>query len=73
MRKFALTLMAAALALGTTAIAAAAQTQSQGAAGSHEQLKSVTSIVTQVACTGRTGGHGCGPGFVWNGARCVRC
>ena len=22
---------------------------------------------------GRTGGHGCGAGFIWNGARCVPC
>ena len=73
MRKFALTLTAAELALGAAAIAASAQTQSQGAAGFHAQLKNATPIITQAACTGRTGGHGCGPGWVWNGARCVHC
>jgi hypothetical protein len=73
MRKFALTLTAAALALGAAAIAVSAQTQSQSAAGFLAQLKSATPIITQAACTGRTGGHGCGPGWVWNGARCVHC
>lgn len=72
MRKIALTLTAAALALGTLAIAANAQTQSQGAAGFHAQIKNATPIIA-AACNGRTGGHGCGPGWVWNGARCVPC
>ncbi len=73
MRKIALTSTAAALVLGTFAITANAQTQSLGAAGFHAQMKNATPMVTQAACTGRTGSHGCGPGFVWNGARCVRC
>lgn len=72
MRKIALTLTAAALALGTLAITANAQTQSQGVAAFHAQIKNATPIIT-AACSGRTGGHGCGPGWVWNGARCVPC
>ena len=73
MRKIALTLTAVALVLGTFAITANAQTHSLGAAGFHAQMKNATPTVTQAACTGRTGGHGCGPGWVWNGARCVPC
>ena len=73
MRKIALTLTAAAFVFGTFAIAANAQTHSLGAAGFHAQMKSATPIVTLAACNGRTGGHGCGAGFIWNGARCVPC
>jgi hypothetical protein len=72
MRKVALTLTAAAFALGATAMVASAQTQSNGAA-SLGSLKNATPLIIRAACTGRTGGHGCGPGFVWNGNRCVRC
>jgi hypothetical protein len=73
MRKLTVTLTAAALALGTMAMTAGAQTQSQSAAGFHAQLKNATPVITKAACNGMTGGHGCGPGWVWNGARCVRC
>ena len=66
------TLAAAGFALAAMAMTASAQTQSQGAASFHS-LKDATPIVHRAACTGRTGGHGCGPGWVWNGARCVRC
>jgi hypothetical protein len=72
MQKFALTATAAALALGTMAVMASAQTQSRGAA-SFNSLKNATPVIQRVACDGRTGGHGCGPGWIWNGARCVRC
>jgi hypothetical protein len=72
MRKLTVTLSAAALALATMAMTAGAQTQSQGAAG-FKLLKNATPVIHQAACNGRTGGHGCGAGFVWNGARCVRC
>jgi hypothetical protein len=73
MRKIALTLTAAALVLGTLAITANAQTQSLGAASFHAQMKNATPTITRAACNGRTGGHGCGAGFIWNGARCVPC
>jgi hypothetical protein len=73
MRKIALTLTAAAFVLGTFAITASAQTQSLGAAGFHAHMKNATPMITQAACNGRTGGHGCGAGFIWNGARCVPC
>ncbi len=73
MRKIALTLTAASFVLGTFAIAANAQTHSLGAAGFRAQIKSAAPVVTRAACNGRTGGHGCGPGWVWNGGRCVPC
>jgi Spy/CpxP family protein refolding chaperone len=73
MRKVTLTLTAAALALGVTALVANAQTQHVGAAGLNGQAHNFTPFVQKTACDGRTGGHGCGPGWVWNGNRCVRC
>jgi uncharacterized low-complexity protein len=72
MRKLTVTLSAAALALATMAMTAGAQTQSQGAA-SFQSLKNATPVIQRVACDGKTGGHGCGAGWVWNGNRCVRC
>jgi Spy/CpxP family protein refolding chaperone len=81
MRKLALTLTAAALVLGMTALAASAQTQSPGAAGLHAQANNFTPIVKQTACNG-TWGPWCGPGWVrrcWRGpwgalhCRCVPC
>lgn len=32
-----------------------------------------TSIVQPLDCHGTTGYMGCGPGWVWNGNRCVPC
>ena len=72
MRKLTVTLTVAALAFATMAMTASAQTQSQGAA-SLKALKNATPVIQKAACNGGTGGHGCGPGWVWNGARCVRC
>jgi hypothetical protein len=82
MRKFTLTLTAAALALGTMALTAGAQTQQPGAANLHAQIHNFTPIVKQAACNGTTGVYGCGPGWVrrcWRGpygglhCRCVVC
>jgi hypothetical protein len=73
MIKSTVTLMATVLVLGATAVTAGAQTQSLGAAGLNTQLKNATPWIHQVSCRGTTGGHGCGAGWVWNGARCVRC
>jgi hypothetical protein len=73
MKKLTVTLAAAAFALGSMAIAANAQTQSAGAASIHAQTQNATPIVKQAACNGRTGGMGCGPGWIWNGYRCVPC
>jgi hypothetical protein len=75
MRRFTVTLAATALALGSMALTANAQTQAVGAAGVHAQLQNATPIVKQAACNGRTGSYGCGPGWVWNAyyRRCVHC
>ncbi len=60
MRKFAMTLAAAALVLGVTSMAAKAQAQYAGAAGIHAQLKNATPI-EQAACRGF--GPYCPPGY----------
>jgi hypothetical protein len=74
MRKLTMTLIAAALMLGTMAIAANAQTQSPGAASFHAQIKNAT-VIKEAAC----GGFGpyCPPGFTRvcgpYGCRCRPC
>jgi hypothetical protein len=78
MRKLCLMLTAAALALGTMALTANAQTEHPGAAVLHGQVHNFTPIVKQVACNGTTGAYGCGPGWVWrcgyyHRCRCVPC
>lgn len=75
MRNLALTLTAATLALGMTALTASAQTQAPGAASLHAQLHNATPIVKDIACRGGTGAYGCGPGWTWSRYwhRCVRC
>ena len=73
MRKLTITLTATVLAFGAMALTASAQTQAPGAASLNSQLKNATPWVHKAACNGATGGHGCGAGWVWNGARCVRC
>jgi hypothetical protein len=64
MRKLTLTLTAAALALGTMALTANAQTLQPGAASLHAQLQNATPIV-KVYCRGGGPNQGwaCGPGF----------
>jgi hypothetical protein len=61
MRKFTLTLTAAALVLGSLVISASAQSQQAGAASMHALAQNATPIVTKAAC----GGFGpyCGPGY----------
>jgi hypothetical protein len=80
MRKLALTLTAATLVLGLTALTASAQTQSPGAASLHAQANNFTPMVQHTACGGP--GPYCGPGWVrrcWRGpfgyphCRCVPC
>jgi hypothetical protein len=61
MRKLTLTLAAAALMLGATAMTASAQTQAPGAAGIQAQIKDYTPI-EKAACRGF--GRWCPPGFV---------
>lgn len=76
MRKLALTLTAAAFALGTMAVTASAQTQSPGAANLHAQLNNATPLVKQAACNG-TWGPWCPPGRVrvcrWGRCWCRPC
>ena len=73
MKKFALTLSAAVLVLGTFALPAGAQTQ-QRAAASIYTLRNATPIVKRAACNGATGYCGCGPGWISACApRCCRC
>jgi hypothetical protein len=78
MRTLTTTLTAAALALGTMALTANAQTQAPGAASLHAQIQNATPI-KKAACNGMTGSHGCGGGYVWacgaygQNCRCVRC
>ena len=61
MKKLALTLTTATLALGMTALTASAQTQRPGAAALHAQAQNFTPMIQQAAC----GGYGprCGPGW----------
>ena len=63
MKRLALTLTIATLALGTTAFTASAQTQRPGAAAVHAQAQNFTPMIEHTAC----GGYGarCGPGWVW--------
>jgi hypothetical protein len=79
MKKLALTLTAATLVLGITALTAGAQTQGVGSLNA--QAQNFTPIVKQAACNG-TFGPWCGPGWVrrcWRGpfgalhCRCVPC
>jgi len=60
MRRFVLTVSAAALALGSMAFSASAQTQQPGAASMHALSQNATPI-HQAACRGF--GRYCGPGF----------
>ena len=66
MKHLTITSIAAALVLGSLAIAANAQTQLAGAASIHAQTQNATPIIKKAACNGRTGGMGCGPGWIWN-------
>ena len=63
MKKLALTLTIATLALGMTALTASAQTQQPGAAALHAQAQNFTPIIEQAACGGRP--YGCGPGWTY--------
>jgi hypothetical protein len=69
MRKLTMTLTAALFVLGTTAIAANAQTQGLGAGSFHAQIQNATPL-KEAACRGF--GPACGPGFtrVCNRWRC---
>jgi hypothetical protein len=70
--KLAMATTAAALLFVATALTANAQNQRLGSDGMHA-LKNATPIVHPIACRGWTGRHGCGPGWIWNGRRCVPC
>jgi hypothetical protein len=62
MRKLTMTLTAAALMLGTMAIAANAQIQAPGAANLHAQIQNATPLTTKAACNGW--GPYCPPGTI---------
>jgi len=73
MRSLAMSLMVAAGVLAALALPVSAQSQ-RGGAACINSLKNATPIVKLVACRGRTGACGCGPGFVsscW--PRCCKC
>ena len=81
MKKLALTLTAATLVLGMTALTTSAQTQAPGAGNLNAQIHNFSPIVKQAACGGRWGPW-CGPGWTrrcWRGpfgvlhCRCVPC
>lgn len=63
MKKLALTLTIATLALGMTALTASAQTQRLGAAALHAQAQKFTPIIQQTACGGF--GPRCRPGWTY--------
>ncbi len=68
MKKLALTLSVAALALGSMVLSANAQ---QLGADLHAQVQNATPIVKNVACRGY--GARCGPGFTWACGPYGRC
>jgi hypothetical protein len=39
----------------------------------HPSPNTTVPSVQLLACNGTTGSEGCGPGWVWNGNRCVPC
>ena len=71
-KKIAVTIAAAALFAGPFVTAVDAQ----AAQSSHDTTSygpTPTPVIQPLDCHGTTGGYGCGPGWVWNGARCVPC
>lgn len=81
MKRLAVILTAATLALGMSALTAGAQTQAPGAGSLHAQAQNFTPMIQKTACGGRWGAF-CGPGWVrrcWRGpyggrhCRCVPC
>lgn len=79
MRKLVLTLTAATLALGMTALTASAQTQLPGAARLHAQVQNATPLVEQAACRGFVNVY-CPRGWYWacvgqrtHWCQCWRC
>ena len=76
MRKAALNSTVTAIALGMSALAASAQSQSLSANALHVQSQNFTSITKQVACRrDGTDAMGCDRGWTWSSyrKRCVRC
>lgn len=70
MRKITMTLAAALLVMGATALSAQAQTQTPGAARLNAQAQNVT-IFREAACGGW--GRHCPPGRVWRCGPYGRC
>jgi hypothetical protein len=73
--KIVVTVAAAALLTGSFGTVATAQ----AAQSSHDTTTYSTysptppAIVQPLDCHGTTGAYGCGPGWVWDGNRCVPC
>lgn len=66
------TVAAAALLTGLSGTAATAQSaQNPGTTTTYSPAP--TTIVQPLDCHGTTGDRGCGPGWIWNGDRCVPC
>lgn len=70
--KFLVTVAAAALVTGSVNAAATAQA-AQSSDDTTTYGPTPTVIVQPLDCHGTTGSYGCGPGWIWNGNRCVPC
>ena len=72
-KKIAISAAAAALLAGPLLTAGTAlAAQSSNDTTTYSPTPTITAI-HPLACNGTTGGEGCGPGWVWNGSRCVPC
>jgi hypothetical protein len=72
-KKIAITVAAAVFLAGPLLTAVNAQ----AAQSSHDTTTyaptPTATAVQPLDCHGTTGAEGCGPGWIWNGSRCVRC
>jgi hypothetical protein len=64
---------AAALLLAGSLLSAGAGQAAQNPSDTTTYNSTPTPKVQPLDCRGTTGGYGCGPGFFWNGNRCVPC
>ncbi|CAM5715936.1 hypothetical protein MAUB1S_00488 [Mycolicibacterium aubagnense] len=70
--KFLLTVAAATLIAGSFNAAATAQA-AQRSNDTTTYSPAPPTLVQPLDCHGTTGSFGCGPGWFWNGNRCVPC
>jgi hypothetical protein len=72
-KKISITVAAAALFAGPLLTGVNAQAaQSSHDTTTYAPTPTMTAV-QPLACNGTTGSEGCGPGWIWNGSRCVRC